>query len=65
VREEEKQKAMTEDMAKKRKLLISVGAVLVVALVVVALIISRARSTGNCSLCQSDIQDYGQRCLGD
>ncbi len=42
MRDEEKQNEMTEDMAKKRKLLISVGAVLVVAFVVVALIISRA-----------------------
>jgi len=42
VREEAEQKEVTEEMTKKRKLLISVGAVLVAAVVVFALVISRA-----------------------
>ena len=42
VRAQAERKEGTEEVAKKRKLLISVGAVLVVVLVVVALIISRS-----------------------
>ncbi len=42
VREEAEQKEVTEEMTKKRKILISVAVVLVAAIVVLAVIISRA-----------------------